>query len=438
MIPYTLNLTNCTADTNYLDSLTASDTANFVLTAVSGAYFSSSNRPTLVGTRLDNSTYTLTLNLRNSNTEAYINNIPMSNLQSYVLNGNAIKNLIEFDNNLNNCTSTNDFENIGELDTVNFELIADSGYIFEVAPVLQISIAGSGITELNFTITENSTKAVLTVDFSEYEDILICGIVATADPSVNYRNYGSINVYNVDFNILNSFAALRYVNETQTGYNVLKDYADYVISLNRFYFPITNTLPNVIKLANYDTNINANTPLNDIITLDFGNVTIPQYNADICDYETEIKLLIPFYGFYNISNDYIGKTIFLIFDVNIINGKGIAKLICDNIIFDCINIEPCTEVLFKPKINMNINTENLNARNLYGLTPYLYVKYFDSENQNIYNVDNERKILNEVNGFAKVNEIILNQSILTAAQFITDSEKTELLNILQNGVYFNQ
>lgn len=437
MIPYTLNLTNCTADTNYLDSLTANDNANFVLTAVSGAYFSSSNRPTLVGTRLDNSTYTLTLNLRNSNTEAYINNIPLSNLQSYILNGNAIKNLIDFDNNLNNCTSPNDFENIGELDTVNFELISDSGYIFEVAPVLQISIAGSGITELNFTITENGAKAVLNVDFSEYDNILMCSIVATANPAVNYRNYGSINVYNVDFNILNSFAALRYVQETQTN-NILTDYADYVISLNRFYFPITNTLPNVIKLANYDTNINANTPLNDIVTLDFGNVTIPQYNADICDYETEIKLLIPFYGFYNISNDYIGKTISLIFDVNIINGKGIAKLICNDIIFDCINIEPCTEVLYKPKINMNINTENLNARNLYGLTPYLYVKYFDSENQNIYNVDNERKTLNEVNGFAKVNEIILNQSVFSSSTFITDSEKTELLNILQNGVYFNQ
>lgn len=437
MIPYTLNLTNCTADTNYLDSLTANDKANFVLTAIPGAYFSNSNLPTFVGTRLDNSTYTRTLNLRNSKTEAYVNNIDLSYLQSCVLNGNAIKKLIEFDNNLNNCTSPNDFENIGELDTVNFELISDSGYIFEVTPVLQISIAGSGLTELNFTITENGTKAVLTVDFSEYDSILICSIVATANPAVNYRNYGSINVYNVDFNMLNSFAALRYIQETQTS-GILKDYADYIISLNRFYFPITNTLPNVIKLANYDTNINANTPLNDIVTLDFGNVTIPQYNADICDYETEIKLLIPFYGFYNISNDYIGKTISLIFDVNIINGKGIAKLICDNIVFDCINIEPCTEVLFKPKINMNINTENLNARNLYGLTPYLYVKYFESENQNIYNVDNERKTLNEVNGFAKVNEIILNQSVFSSSTFITDSEKTELLNILQNGVYFNQ
>lgn len=437
MVPYTLNLTNCTADTNYLDSLTANDKANFVLTAVPGAYFSNSNKPTLVGTRLDNSTYTLTLNLRNLRKEAYINNIDLSYLQSYVLNGNAIKKLIEFDNNLNNCTSPNDFENIGEQDTVNFELISDSGYIFEVAPVLQISIAGSGITELNFTITENGAKAVLNVDFSEYDSILICSIVATANPAVNYRNYGSINVYNVDFNILNSFAALRYIQETQTS-GILKDYADYVISLNRFYFPITNTLPNVIKLANYDTNINANTPLNDIVTLDFGNVTIPQYNADICDYETEIKLLIPFYGFYNISNDYIGKTISLIFDVNIINGKGIAKLICNDIIFDCINIEPCTEVLYKPKINMNINTENLNARNLYGLTPYLYVKYFDSENQNIYNVDNERKTLNEINGFAKVNEIILNQSVFSSSTFITDGEKTELINILQNGVYFNQ
>lgn len=437
MIPHTLNLSNCTADTNYLDGLTANDKANFVLTAVPGAYFLNSNRPTLVGTRLDNSTYTSTLNLRNSRTEAYINNIDLSYLKSYVLNGNAIKKLIEFDNNLNNCTSPNDFENIGEQDTVNFELISDSGYIFEVAPVLQISIAGSGISELNFNIIENGAKAVLTVDFSEYDSILICSIVATANPTVNYRNYGSINVYNVDFNILNSFAALRYIQETQTS-GILKDYADYVISLNRFYFPITNTLPNVIKLANYDTKINANTPLNDIVTLDFGNVTIPQYNADICDYETEIKLLIPFYGFYNISNDYIGKTISLIFDVNIINGKGIAKLICNDIIFDCINIEPCTEVLYKPKINMNINTGNLNARNLYGLTPYLYVKYFDSENQNIYNVDNERKTLNEVNGFAKVNEIILNQSVFSSSTFITDSEKTELINILQNGVYFNQ
>lgn len=438
MIPYTLNLVNCAADTNYFDSLTSNDTANFVLTANVGAYFATNNHPTLTATRTDNSTFTLTLNLRNSNSEAYVNNIPLSNIASYILTGNAFKNLIEFDNNLINCTCSNDLENIGELDTVNFELIANTGYIFEVTPVLEISIAGSGITELNFSITENGTKAVLTVDFSEYENILICSINATANPTINYRNYGSINVYNVDFNILNSFASLRYVNETETGYNVLKDYADYIISLNRFYFPITNTLPNVIKLANYNTNINANTPLNDIVTLNFGSVTIPQYTNDICDYEMEIKLLIPFYGFYNISNDYINKTISLIFDINIINGKGIAKLICDEIIFDCINIEPCTEVLYKPKINMNINTENLNARNLYGLTPYLYIKYFDSENQNIYNVDNERKTLNQINGFAKINEIILNQSVLTSAQYITDSEKTELINILQNGVYFNQ
>lgn len=436
MIPYTLNLTNCTVDTEYLNSLTEDDAANFVLTADTGCHFTESNKPQLIGTRLNDSTFTLKLNLRNSNTIAYINNIEMEVLKSYTLTGTALKALIEFDNNLNNCTSPNDFENIGENDTVNFELIANDGYIFEVAPVLDIS--SGGITKLNFDIIDDGAKAVLTVDFSEYEDILICGVTATAVPQTNYRNYGTINVYNVDFNILNAFAALRYVNETEYGYNVLKDYGEYILSLNRFYFPINNTLPNVIKLANHDTNINATTPLNDIVTLNFGEVYIPTFNADICDYETEIKLLIPFYGFYDISNDYIGKTISLIFEVNIINAKGIAKLICDDIVFDCINIEPCTEVLFKPKINMNINTENLNARNLYGLSPYLYIKYFDSENKNIYNVDNERKTLNEITGFAKINEIILNQSVLLSSQFITESEKTELLNILQNGVYFNQ
>lgn len=314
-------------------------------------------------------------------------------------------------------------------ETYNLQFLAVNDYCFETAPKLRIW--GANIQDdINAALDNNDPhlSAILTVNLAQiYDDdvtdITAVDFVANAVPITAY-NYGAINVYKVNSTILNSFAAKRYFMENNFKY----DLGDYVITLKRLYFSVGLTVADVIKCANFNTQITANAPVKDTVNINCGAATIPQYNGNITDYSAEISAFLPFVGFVNISNDYVGKTVNLAYICSAVTGKGFAKLSCNDIVFNTFNCDVSDNLIFKAITdNAAINQLEFNKYN--GLQPYIIVKHFDDLTEQIFNNDNKRGLLSTFNGFVKCVEI----DGLTAV--LPSEIREEIIKQLQNGVY---
>lgn len=314
--------------------------------------------------------------------------------------------------------------------TYNLEFAAATDYCYETAPKLVVwgvDIQGEEITAVldnNDPHLSASLSFNLTTIFGDdVTNILSIDVVANGVPITSY-NYGAINVYKVNADILNRFAAARYFWEN----NLAIDLGNYVITLKRLYFSVGTTVSDVIKCANYNTQIAATTPTRDTMTINCGAVTIPQYNNNIVDYSAEITAFLPFVGFVNIPSDYVGKTVNLTYICSAVTGKGFAKLDYNGIVFDTYAAAVSDNLVFKAITdNAEINQLEFNKYN--GLQPYVIVKHFNDLTRQIVNNDNLRGVLSTFSGYVECTEIENLSAVLPSE--IKDLIKKEL----RNGVY---
>lgn len=352
---------------------------------------------------------------------------------------------------LENCGVTPDLETITETDEVTIILTANENYEFVTRPY--IIIWGVGQSQLFFDIIENGAKATLNVNFDDY-NINVVDLYAVAEPKTAYKDFGAINVYKVGFTELNNFALKRYLTQSQTidDQKIINkiDLGDYIISLKRFYNDLGQTTANVIHAANYDTEINAQTPLNDIIEINFGNLNIPEFNENDIDYLYDINIFLPFIGLQSLNKDLAGKTIKLKYEINILSGKGSAKIflveteiienkeVTNEILLNIFDCEPYDEVIFKPPTNAYNNT-TLNFRSSYGFEPYIIIKYFDSNEISIKN-DNKRGVINSLNlsGLCKLTDVVFDYTNFATSMYIKpkENEEEEIKRILADGIIF--
>ena len=169
-------------------------------------------------------------------------------------------------------------------------------------------------------------------------DITYIEVRATAttdEPTI--KGYGAINVYNVTLENLNDFAKKRFFTATD-GTNSLVNLGDYVNRIKRVFVDIPTSGKDTLKCGNYDTKISVLSPKTDIVTVDFGNVTLTGENENSHDYETRITLFVPFFGFVDIDSSYINKTVNLTAKINIVTGNGIMQISCDGVPFHFENV----------------------------------------------------------------------------------------------------
>lgn len=440
-------LENCTAvinpstvETNSNVFITITANNGYVLNNMPFFYISLSGFQ--VSKRFENFSYnndktvaTININLATEFTTTQQNNLQYLRLygQAQQLPTNIIDVEIETANNCNVLAPTS-------VDTLNEKLsitiTANENYIFQTAPYIDVygvDVNDRYYLELN---TEN-TEATINFNFSDFynepylSDLRGVSIVANAAPNITYRNYGAINVYVVNYQNLNDFANQRfsYVNNEKINLG------DFIISLKNFYFNIDNNklLPTTIKCGNHETNINAFTPVENIFEFDFGTITIlPTYN-NILDYQREMKIFLPFYGFANFSNDYINKEINLKYFIDIVSNKGVAKLIHNNIILETFDLTPTLDINFK---YLNYFDLNNNTVNLQSLEPYVYIKSYngfvptdnadDNENITLYGMPQET--------FIKIKRI--RRLYTYSNDYLFSKEEFDMLeNELKNGVF---
>lgn len=322
-----------------------------------------------------------------------------------------------------------------ENETVSATLTANEGTYFKTVPQMQYTSGNTVDNEIyNFTLSKDNKTATISqkLEFSK-ESIQLATIsfVGSTVPEKVVTGYGSINVYRVNDSSLNQFSKARFqssTGEVSLAYDT--DLGDYVNKLHKVFCDVGEVTETTIKCGNYDTLIKADSINNPVVTIDFGNVTLPVNNSDSSDFNATVKVFVPFKGFVAVDSDFIGKTLNLKYDVDLVTGDGCYKISVGDIIISQDVVKVSSDVIYKTSKNMNLATigsSGFNTDYLKGLKPFVVMKYYDPLKDR-YNNDNSVKVLSAVTGFAKFKDITLpNIECL-------NSEYNEIVSLLSKGV----
>ncbi len=336
---------------------------------------------------------------------------------------------------LTGCTITGIKPWYVENETVSATLTANEGTYFKTVPQMQY-VSGSIIDNDNFDFTVSKDKKTATIKqklsySKESVELATITFVGSTTPEKEITGYGSINVYRVNDSILNQFSKARFITDKgESGLAYDNDLGDYVNRLHKVFCDVGEVTGTTIKCGNYDTLINADSINEPVFTLDFGNVTLPTNNSDSSDFNATVKVFVPFKGFVAVDSDFVGKTLNLKYDVDLVTGDGCYKISVGDIIISQDVVKVSSDVIYKTVKNMNLATiGSSNFSNVYlkGLKPFVVMKYYDPLKDR-YNNDNSVKVLSDVTGFAKFKDVSLpNIDCL-------NSEYNEIVSLLSKGV----
>ena len=322
-----------------------------------------------------------------------------------------------------------------ENETVSATLTANEGTYFKTVPQMQYTSGNTVDDEIyNFTLSKDNKTATISqkLEFSkESIELATISFVGSTVPEKVVTGYGSINVYRVNDSSLNQFSKARFqssTGEVSLAYDT--DLGDYVNKLHKVFCDVGEVTKTTIKCGNYDTLIRADSINNSVVTINFGNVTLPVNNSDSSDFNATVKVFVPFKGFVAVDSDFIGKTLNLKYDVDLVTGDGCYKISVGDIIISQDVVKVSSDVIYKTSKNMNLATigsSGFSTDYLKGLKPFVVMKYYDPLNDR-YNNDNSVKVLSAITGFAKFKDITLpNIECL-------NSEYNEIVSLLSKGV----
>lgn len=322
-----------------------------------------------------------------------------------------------------------------ENETVSATLTANDGTYFKTVPQMQYESGNIVDNEFyDFTVSKDKKTATISqkLAFSkESVELATISFVGSTVPEKVITGYGSINVYSVNDSILNQFSKARFqssTGEVSLAYDT--DLGDYVNKLHKVFCDVGDVTETTIKCGNYDTLIKAESINSPVVTVDFGNVTLPVNNSDSSDFNATVKVFLPFKGFVTVDADFIGKTLNLKYDVDLVTGDGCYKISVGDVIISQDVVKVSSDVIYKTSKNMSLATigsSGFSTDYLKGLKPFVVMKYYEPL-QDRYNNDNSVKVLSDVTGFAKFKDITL------PTIDCLNSEYNEIVSLLSKGV----
>ena len=390
-------------------------------------------------------TYTDKLGTENTVDMTVENNQSGSVAKSVLLNVDPSKpitvtgqyvNVIHVEAGLSNCHSAQALPDYYlQHSHVEITLQANNNTEFREPPILlHVDNEGLYVTKY-FTVSGDRKTATVVYDIPTDYEISSLNIHAEAVPiAVIGSKYGAINVYIVTLDNLNDFAKKRFIKTTNTdgveNYELI-DLGKYVNRIKRIYTPIASSSTDVLRCGNYNTEIQVLQPATDKITLDFGNVVVPAPNGDITDYESDIRIFIPFNGFVSLPNDYAGEQINLQIDINVLTGDGVARLMHNGVLFQVVEVRPSSDILYRTSTDLTlIGSDDWNENIFYGIEPFIYCKYFTSKNNNGRNADLKMGVISTFKGFNTFEDV----TIISADNMLT-YEQRAIYDALERGVY---
>lgn len=246
------------------------------------------------------------------------------------------------------------------------------------------------------------------------------------------KNYGAINVYCVTLDNLDAFSKQRFftVKDDSQGIYEEVNLGIFVNRIKRIFTNVPVSGTDSLRCGNYNTGITVQTPEKDVISLNFGDVTLTGLNGDSEDYNAQISVFIPCRGFVAVDSKYIGKTINLSFKVNVITGDAVAFLSCDGVVFQIESFSLSRDVIYKtgtPELNIVGGTQ-WDEQILYGLEPYVIITQNTTINKPVNNTQ-ESVTIGDVTGYARFENVDLDTVNLLVDEYNT------IISELENGVY---
>ena len=419
-----INITNNITPENSTSAVLSSDNRTLTVTCNDGYEFDGAPTYSFYDDSGDYYDGTATLSDDNKTATARLERTP-SDWHPVTVNGKtkqAAITQLPVTKHLVNCTgNVPDFYYKGA--TIDITLTANEGFEFNICALQCTDQSGDLVERGEVNISADKKSAKIHYVLTENDvDITITGDCVPVEPVG--VNYGAINVYKVTDDNLNAFSTIRFTQAENV------DLGKYVNRLKRIYTKIANGKSDVIKCANFVTDIPVVEPITDKVTLDFGTATITDHNKDNTDYESIIQLFVPFAGLVNIPNEYIGKEIHLYIDINVITGGGLYRLTCDDIQFQTGECTPSTDVLYRTSDYNQIGGDTWNENLFMGLEPYIILKWYESKNANGRNNDFKRGVISSFTGFNSFTDIepISNENMFA-------NEQQMIYNALQTGVY---
>ena len=246
------------------------------------------------------------------------------------------------------------------------------------------------------------------------------------------RNYGAINVYCVTLDNLEEFSKQRFftIKDDSQGIYEEVNLGIFVNRIKRIFTNVPVSGTDYLRCGNYNTGIKVQAPEKDVISLNFGDVTLTGLNGDSEDYNAQISVFIPCRGFVAVDSKYIGKTINLSFKVNVITGDAVAFLSCDDVVFQLESFSLSRDVIYKTgttELNIVGGTE-WDEQILYGLEPYIIITQNTTVNKPVNNTQ-ESVTIGDVTGYAQFENVDLDTVNLLVDEYNT------IISELENGVY---
>lgn len=246
------------------------------------------------------------------------------------------------------------------------------------------------------------------------------------------KNYGAINVYCVTLDNLYEFSKQRFftVKDDSQGIYEEVNLGIFVNRIKRIFTNVPVSGTDSLRCGNYNTGITVQTPEKDVISLNFGDVTLTGLNGDSEDYNAQISVFIPCRGFVAVDSKYIGKTINLSFKVNVITGDAVAFLSCDGVVFQLESFSLSRDVIYKTgttELNIVGGTQ-WDEQILYGLEPYVIITQNTTVNKPVNNTQ-ESVTIGNVTGYARFENVDLDTVNLLVDEYNT------IISELENGVY---
>lgn len=377
-------------------------------------------------------------------TTSLVDTTPVANGSAIVKNGTVVTlvgtyeqvTLVETD--LSNCTTTEQLPDaLFANESLSVTLNANENTSFTNPPVFYWVNESADTEEQKLTLSSDKKQATGVFSNPDYlPSIVTVSGAATPDKTIG-ANYGAINVYKVTLDALKEFSKKRFFKEainSDSSEFTLINLGDYVNRIKRLFLTVPTSSTDVILCGNYDTGVECEAPNVETITLNFGSISIPTPNGDATDYQSELQLFVPFKGFVTIPADYIGKTITLTYLVNVITCAGVAKVLCGDDTILLIDVKPNEDILYQTNLDnlATIGGDDWNEQYLYGTEPFLYMKYYNSLNKAARNNDYENAKLSDLSGFCVIDNVSLHTT-----EEMTKEEQTDIVELLNNGVYIN-
>lgn len=324
---------------------------------------------------------------------------------------------------LTNCTVSPQPQTVKTGDTLNLTVTPNTNYKLDSCNL----IWNDGTKDVTISVTGG------VISFPVPDSCVSIKVKAMASVITPIgKNYGAINVYCVTLDNLDEFSKQRFfkIKDDSQGIYDEVNLGIFVNRIKRIFTNVPVSGTDSLRCGNYNTGITVQTPEKDVISLNFGDVSLTGLNGDSEDYNAQISVFIPCRGFVSVDSKYIGKTINLSFKVNVITGDAVAFLSCDGVVFQLESFSLSRDVIYKTgttELNIVGGTE-WDEQILYGLEPYVIITQKTTVNKPVNNTQ-ESVTIGDVTGYAQFENVDLDTVNLLVDEYNT------IISELENGVY---